>query len=62
MFRIHLLEAAFSLIFTRQRDLGARLDAGTFYIGWGDQFDDDRRLIRAGCIGNIGRGRANSVS
>ena len=40
MFRTHPLEAVFSLIFTPQRDLEDRRDAGTFYIGLGDEFED----------------------
>jgi hypothetical protein len=52
MFRAHL-PAVLGLIFTPQRDRGDRLDAGTCYIGLGDEFDDDRRLIRAAYSGNI---------
>ena len=52
MFRTHPLEG---LIFTARRGLEDRRDAGTFYIGWGDEFDDDRRLVRAGCRGKINR-------
>ena len=55
MFRTHPLEAVFSLIFTPQRDLEDRRDAGTFYIGLGDEFDDDRRLVHAHWSGHIGR-------
>jgi hypothetical protein len=55
MFRPHLLRATFSLIFTPQRDVEDRLGVDTLYIGLGDQFDDDRRLVRAGCRGNINR-------
>jgi hypothetical protein len=48
MFRTHLLsQAAFSLILTPHRDPGDRIDAGAFYIGLGDQLDDDRRYVRA---------------
>jgi hypothetical protein len=48
MFRTHLLsQAVFRLIFTPHRDLEDRTDVGAFYIGLGDQFDDDRRLVRA---------------
>jgi hypothetical protein len=47
MFRTLLSQAVFRLIFTPHRDLEDRIDAGTFYIGLGDQFDDDRRLVRA---------------
>jgi hypothetical protein len=53
MFRTHPLEAVFSLIFTQQRDLEDRRNAGTFYIGLGDEFDDDRRLVHAHWSGHI---------
>ena len=62
MFRTHPLEAALSWIVTPQRDQEDRLDAGTFYIDLGDQFDDGRRLGRAGCGGNVDRSGAISVS
>jgi len=55
MFRTHPLEAVFSLIFTARRDLEDRRDAGTFCIGLGDEFDDDRRLVRTGCREKINR-------
>jgi hypothetical protein len=32
---------------TRREDLKAEIDTGVFYVGLGDQFDDDRRLVRA---------------
>ena len=54
MFRIHPLEAVFSLFFAPQRDLEDRRYAGTFYIGLGDEFDDDRRLVHAHWSGHIG--------
>jgi hypothetical protein len=47
MFRILPSQAVFRLIFTPRGDLEDRIYAGTFYIGLGDQFDDDRRLVRA---------------
>jgi hypothetical protein len=47
MFRTHLLSQAVRLILTPHRDLDDRSDAGAFYIGVGDQFDDDRRRVRA---------------
>jgi hypothetical protein len=48
MFRTHLLsQAVFRLICRPHKDLEARIDGVTFYIGLGDQFDDDRRLVRA---------------
>jgi hypothetical protein len=31
---------------TRHEDQKARNDTSVFYIGLGDQFDDDRRLVR----------------
>ena len=47
MFRTQLLsQAVFRSIFTPPRDLEERTDAGICYIGLGDQFDDDRRLVR----------------
>ena len=47
MFRAHQLsQTIFRLILTPTRDLEDRIDAGVFYIGLGDQFDDDRRLVR----------------
>ena len=39
-------QPAFRSILTRYGDLRARNDTGVFYIGLGDQFDDDRRLVR----------------
>jgi hypothetical protein len=47
MFRTQLLSQAVRLILTPHRDLDDRIDAGAFYIGLGDQFDDDRRRVRA---------------
>jgi hypothetical protein len=32
-------------VLARYGMLNARQDAGAFYIGLGDQFDDDRRLV-----------------
>ena len=55
MFRAHPLEAAFRLMFTPRRDLEDRGDAGTFYIGLGDEFDDDRRLVHAHSVRHIDR-------
>jgi hypothetical protein len=47
MFRTPLLGGVvFSLILTSRRDIGDQIDTGIFYIGLGDQFDDDRRLVR----------------
>ena len=47
MFRTHLLsQAVFRSIFTPPRDMGEPADASICYIGLGDQFDDDRRLVR----------------
>jgi len=34
------------LIFTPHGELVDRIDAGSFYIGLGDRFDDERRLVR----------------
>ena len=46
MFRTHhLREPVFRLVLTRRYPT-ARDDAGATYIGLGDQFDDDRRLVR----------------
>lgn len=53
MFRTHPLEAVSRLIFTARRDLEDRRDAGTFYIGLGDEFDDDRRLVHVHWSGHI---------
>lgn len=39
-------QLVFRSILTRHGDLKARNDTGVFYIGLGDQFDDDRRLVR----------------
>jgi hypothetical protein len=48
MFRTPLPNrTALRSIFMPHRDIGARTDAGPFYIGLGDRFDDDRRLVRA---------------
>ena len=47
MFQTHRLSrVAFSLILKSRRDMEDRIDTGTFYIGLGDQFDDDRRIVR----------------
>jgi hypothetical protein len=40
-------QSAFELIFSRHGDLKAENDTGVLYVGLGDQFDDDRRLVRA---------------
>ena len=40
-------EAAFRSILTRHGDLKTGAHSGVFYIGIGDRFDDDRRLVRA---------------
>jgi Ribonuclease G/E len=37
---------AFGSILARHRGLRARNDTGVIYVGLGDQFDDDRRLVR----------------
>ena len=37
--------SVFRSILTRHGGLKARNDTGVFYIGLGDQFDDDRRLV-----------------
>ena len=47
MFRMHPLgRVVFSLMLTSRRDIEAQVDTGILYIGLGDQFDDDRRLVR----------------
>jgi hypothetical protein len=47
MFRIHLLHrVVLTLILTSRRDQETRIDKGPFYVGLGDQFDDDRRRVR----------------
>ena len=47
MFRAHPLDrVVFSLILPSRRDSEDRSDASTCYIGLGDQFDDDRRVVR----------------
>ncbi len=33
-------------ISTRREDPNASSDTGVFYVGLGDRFDDDRRLVR----------------
>jgi hypothetical protein len=48
MLRTYLLSQAFlRLISTPQGGLEERIDAGAFYVGLGDQFDDERRRVRA---------------
>jgi hypothetical protein len=48
MFRTRLIDrAVFRLIAAPDNDLEDRTDAATVYIGRGDQFDDDRRRVRA---------------
>jgi hypothetical protein len=48
MLRTYLLSQAFlRLALTPQGGLEERIDAGVFYVGLGDQFDDDRRRVRA---------------
>jgi hypothetical protein len=39
-------QSDFRLILTRVSDLKIGNHLGAFYIGVGDQFDDDRRLVR----------------
>jgi len=47
MLRIHRLSySAFGSVFRRHGDLTAADHVGAIYIGLGDQFDDDRRLVR----------------
>jgi len=49
MFQTHLRRfVVFGLILKSRRDLEDRIEASTFYIGLGDQFDDDRRVVREG--------------
>ena len=40
-------EAAFRSLSTRHGDLKTGADSDVFYIGIGDRFDDDRRLVPA---------------
>jgi hypothetical protein len=48
MARIHLLSQAVArLIVTPRGDPEKKIGAVTCYIGLGDQFDDDRRRVRA---------------
>ena len=48
MTRIHLLsQAVAKFIVTPRGDLEEQIDAIACYIGLGDQFDDDRRRVRA---------------
>ena len=48
MFRTHLMFlAALKLILMPQGALEDGIHEGDFYIGLGDQFDDDRRRVRA---------------
>ena len=48
MARIHMLsQAVVRLIVTPHEDLEDQIDAVACYIGMGDQFDDDRRRVRA---------------
>jgi hypothetical protein len=42
-----LTQAVFRLILMPHEDSEDRIDATAFYIGLGDQFDDDRRRVRA---------------
>ena len=47
MLRIHQVsQAIFGSVSTRHGDLKGRNYTGVFYIGLGDEFDDDRRLVR----------------
>jgi len=39
-------QAGLGSVLTRHRDLKDANDAGVFYVGLGDRFDDDRRLVR----------------
>jgi hypothetical protein len=53
MLRIHQVsQAIFGSVSTRHGDLKGRNYTGVFYIGLGDQFDDDRRLVREAPPGN----------
>jgi hypothetical protein len=40
-------QATFRSVLTRRGELKQVTYTGVFYIGLGDQFDDDRRLVRA---------------
>jgi hypothetical protein len=47
MLRAYLLGHAFlRLVLAPQKDVEGQVDADGFYIGLGDQFDDDRRRVR----------------
>jgi hypothetical protein len=47
MLRIHQVsQAVFGSVSTRHGDLEAGNHTDVLYIGLGDQFDDDRRLVR----------------
>ena len=47
MLRAYLLGHAFlRLVLAPQEDVEGQVDADGFYIGLGDQFDDDRRIVR----------------
>jgi hypothetical protein len=39
-------QAVFRSVLTRHTDLEDQNHSGVFFIGLGDQFDDDRRLVR----------------
>jgi hypothetical protein len=45
-------QSVFKLILMRNSDRTARTYIGTSYIGVGDQFDDDRRLICETALGS----------
>lgn len=40
-------QSPYRMQLTQRADLAVGQDAGAIYVGLGDQFDDDRRLIRA---------------
>jgi hypothetical protein len=76
MFQTHRLSrVALSLILKSRRDMEDRIDTGTFYIGVGDRFDDDRRIVRVDALSggtpdypkvqvllSIGEGNANTCT
>jgi hypothetical protein len=40
------IQSTLRSVSTRHGDLNAGCDTSVFYVGLGDQFDDDRRLVR----------------
>jgi hypothetical protein len=46
----YLRQSAFGSVLKRPEDVQCRRDTFVVYVGLGDQFDDDRRLVREAAL------------